>query len=122
MAKGGARGISRTPPKSHFKAMLIEAKYQGNKITAKHVQRVDGTIAYARDLAKDPSNGFTKDRNMRRLGSFPTLTLMDYDKMHPGWMQRIMNMQDFQDKQKAWREFLDSDYAKPFMMVEKLKH
>ena len=39
--------------------MLIEAKYQGNKITAKHVQRVDGTIAYARDLAKDPSNGFT---------------------------------------------------------------
>ena len=91
-------------------------------MVATHVQKVDETIAYAKDLAKDPSNGFTKDRNMRRIGSFPILTLMDYDKKHTGWLKRVMETKDLQDRDKAWREFLGSDDAKPFMMVEKMKH
>lgn len=102
--------------------MLIEAKYKKDKITAVHAQNIAGIPEYCHDLSKDPSNGFTKDRNMRRIGSFPTLTLMEYDRLHPGWMKRAMNVRDMADKQKVWREFLDSDYAKPFMMVEKLKH
>ena len=89
---------------------------------ATHVERIDGTSRYCRDLAKDQSNGFTKDRSMRRLGSFPTLTLMEFDRTHPGWYTRAMNATDIVTKNKAWREFLDSDYAKPFMMVEKIKH
>lgn len=102
--------------------MLIEAKYKNDKIVATHVQRIDGTIKYCRELAKDQSNGFTKDRNMRRIGSFPTFTIMEYDRVNPGWYKRITETKDFGDKQKAWREFLDSEYARPFMMVEKLKH
>jgi hypothetical protein len=102
--------------------MLISAKYKSDKVTATHVERIDEQSAYCRDLAKDQSNGFTKDRNMRRIGSFPTVTLMEYDRTHPGWYTRACITKDFQDKQKAWKEFLDSDYAKPFMMVEKMKH
>lgn len=102
--------------------MLLRAKYEGDKIRATHVQRVDEQINYSRELAKDQSNGFTKDRQMRRVGSFPTFTLLAYDQKYPGWYKRVTENKDFQDKQKAWREFLNSDYAKPFMMVEKLKH
>ena len=102
--------------------MLIEAKYKDDKVSVLHAQNIAGIPDYCRDLAKDQSNGFTKDRNMRRIGSFPTFTLMEYDRLHPGWYKRVSANKDFQDKQKAWREFLGSDYAKPFMMVEKLKH
>ena len=102
--------------------MLIEAKYKNDKITAVHAQNIAGIPEYCHELSKDPSNGFTKDRNMRRIGSFPTFTLMEYDRLNPGWYARITQTKDFEDKQKAWREFLDSDYAKPFMMVEKMKH
>jgi len=102
--------------------MLIEAKYTKDKISVLHAQNIAGIPEYCKDLSKDPSNGFTKDRNMRRVGSFPVLTMMEYDRLHPGWFNRVSKNNDFQDKQKAWREFLDSDYAKPFMMVEKLKH
>lgn len=102
--------------------MLIRAKYKNDKIVATHVQKIGEISDYCRDLAKDPSNGFTKDRNMRRIGSFPTMTLMEYDRCHPGWYARVAINNDFQDRQKAWKEFLGSDYSKPFMMVEKMKH
>lgn len=102
--------------------MLISAKFQKDKIIAQHVQNIAGIPEYCHELAKDQSNGFTKDRSMRRVGSFPVMTLMEYDRVHPGWYKRASGTTDFSDKQKAWREFLDSDYAKPFMMVEKLKH
>lgn len=102
--------------------MLISAKYEKDKVVATHVQRIDGISRYCQDLAKDPSNGFTKDRSMRRIGSFPVMTLMEYDRIHPGWYGRCTQNKDFQDKQKAWKEFLGSDYARPFMMVEKMKH
>jgi hypothetical protein len=102
--------------------MLISAKYKNDKIIAIHGEDVGEQITYSRDLAKDPSNGFTKDRSLRRIGSFPVLTLMEYDRLHPGWYKRATETKDFEDKQKAWREFMASDFAKPFMMVEKLKH
>lgn len=102
--------------------MLISAKYSNDKVVATHVQKIDEISKYCNDLAKDPSNGFTKDRSMRRVGSFPTFTLMAYDQAYPGWYKRISETNDYQDKQKAWREFLNSEYAKPFMMVEKMKH
>lgn len=102
--------------------MLIKSNYEGDKIVSQHVQRIDEISDYCRDLAKDESNGFTKDRSMRRVGSFPIFTLMEYDRCHPGWYKRAAESPDLQTKQKAWREFLASDYAKPFMMVEKLKH
>jgi hypothetical protein len=102
--------------------MLISAKYKNDCIQATHVEKIDDQVRYCNDLAKDRSNGFTKDRNMRRLGSFPTFTLMEYDRIHPGWYARVTETNDRDDKQKAWREFLGTDYAKPFMMVEKLKH
>jgi hypothetical protein len=102
--------------------MLISAKYKNDKVIATHVEKIDEQSAYCHDLAKDQSNGFTKDRQMRRIGSFPTFTLMEYDRCHPGWYARVTINKDFQDKHKAWREFLDSDYSKPFMMVEKMKH
>ena len=102
--------------------MLIEAKYKDSKITAVHAQNIAGIPEYCHDLSKDPSNGFTKDRNMRRIGSFPNMTLLEYDRIHPGWWGRVSQTKDLEDRQKAWREFLGSDYAKPFMMVEKMKH
>ncbi len=102
--------------------MLISAKYEKDKAIMTHVQRIDGISRYCNDLAKDQSNGFTKDRNMRRIGSFPTFTLLSYDQSNPGWYKRVTENNDFVDKQKAWKEFLKSDYAKPFMMVDKMKH
>ena len=59
---------------------------------------------------------------MRRIGSFPVLTLMEYDRVHPGWYVRAQCATDLDVKQNAWREFLASDYAKPFMTVDKLLH
>lgn len=102
--------------------MLISAKYEKDKMIATHVQRIDGISRYCQDLAKDQSNGFTKDRSMRRVGSFPTFTLLAYDQSNPGWYKRITENKDFEDKQRAWKEFLKSEYAKPFMMVDKMKH
>jgi hypothetical protein len=102
--------------------MLISAKYEKDKMVATHVQKIDEISRYCNDLAKDPSNGFTKDRNMRRIGSFPTFTLLAYDQAYPGWYKRVTENKDFKDKQRAWKEFLASDYAKPFMMVDKMKH
>ena len=102
--------------------MLIEAKYKDSKITAVHAQNIAGIPEYCHDLSKDASNGFTKDRNMRRIGSFPNMTLLEYDRTHTGWWARVSQTKDLEDRQKALREFLASDYAKPFMMVEKMKH
>lgn len=102
--------------------MLLKAEYQNDKISVLHAQRIGEIRDYCQDLAKDDSNGFTKDRSMRRIGSFPTLTLMEYDRLHPGWFMRVSQTKDWEDKQKAWKEFLRSDFAKPFMMVEKMKH
>lgn len=102
--------------------MLIRANYRDDKIVALHAQRTDGISNYCQDLAKDPSNGFTKDRSKRRIGSFPVLTLMEYDRVNPGWYMIVSTSTDMQERQTAWRKFLASDYAKPFMMVEKLKH
>jgi len=102
--------------------MLMSARFNKTQIIANHVERIDGTIKYCADLAKDPSNGFTKDRSMRRVGSFPVLTLMEYDRTHPGWYDRAFNPQDLATKQSAWKEFIGSEYAKPFMTVDKMVH
>ena len=102
--------------------MLLKAEVKNDKFLATHIQKTGEIRDYCKDLAKDQSNGFTKDRSMRRVGSFPVLTLMEYDRLHPGWYSRAMVINDFHDRQKAWREFMNSDMAKPFLMVEKLKH
>ena len=102
--------------------MLIRANYKDNKIVATHAQRIDKVSEYCQELSKDPSNGFTKERSMRRVGSFPVLTLMEYDRTHPGWYQMASTEKDPIIKNKLWRQFLNSDYARPFMTVEKLKH
>lgn len=102
--------------------MLIKANYRNNQIVATHAQRIDDISSYCNELSKDASNGFTKERSMRRIGSFPVLTLMEYDRVNPGWYQMATTETNLTVKQKLWRQFLDSDYAKPFMTVEKLKH
>lgn len=102
--------------------MLIRANYKDDKIVATHAQEIGEISDYCANLAKDPSNGFTKDRSMRRIGSFPVFTLMEYDRVNPGWYARASNATDLDTKQKAWREFLGSEYAKPFMTVEKMVH
>lgn len=102
--------------------MLVKANYVGDKINVLHAENVGRQIVYCNDLAKDRSNGFTKDRSMRLLGRFPDLVLKEYERLHPGWMERAQCGSDIDVKQKAWREFLDSDSAKPFMTVEKILH
>ena len=102
--------------------MLIKAQYEGDKIKVLHAQKVDESSKYCADLAKDRSNGWTKDRSMRRIGSFPVLTMMEYDRLHPGWLTRASDGSDLAVKQGAWKEFLKSDVAKPFMTVEKMVH
>jgi hypothetical protein len=102
--------------------MLVKANWKNDKIVATHAQAIGDIASYCHDLSKDQSNGFTKDRSMRRIGSFPALTLMEYDRCHPGWYLIASQSTDSHDRQKAWREFLASDYAKPFMMVEKMVH
>jgi hypothetical protein len=102
--------------------MLIRAVYQKDKVNMLHSENVGDQIIYCNQLAKDRSNGFTKDRSMRRIGSFPDLVLKEYERLHPGWIVRATCGSDIDVKQEAWKEFLDSDSAKPFMMVEKMKH
>lgn len=102
--------------------MLVRARYEGDNIKVLHAQNVGHQIRYCNDLTKDRSNGFTKERSMRRIGSFPDLVLKEYDRLHPGWMVRASCGSDLDVKQKAWREFLDSDAAKPFMTVDKMLH
>ena len=102
--------------------MLLKASLEKDKIAVLHAQPIGGIRDYCKDLAKDPSNGFTKDRSMRRIGSFPVFALMEYDRLHPGWYAEATETRDFEARKRAWRRFLDSDHAKPFLMVEKLKH
>lgn len=101
--------------------MLIRANYEGDKMRALHVEPMTDLINYSKELAKDPSNGFTKERTMRLVGRYNSTTLMEYDRCHPGWMARIMNSKDVSDRNKAWQEFLKSDYGRPTMTVEALK-
>lgn len=102
--------------------MLIKAIYEKDKIKVLHAQNVSHQIRYCNDLAKDRSNGFTKGRSLRRIGSFPDMVLKEYDRLHPGWMDRAQCGTDFDVKEQAWREFLDSNASKPFMTVEKMLH
>jgi hypothetical protein len=101
--------------------MLIRAKYEDDKINALHAEPMGDLISYTRELAKDQSNGFTKDRTMRLVGRYNNTTLLEYDRCHPGWMARIMDSKDVSGRNKAWREFLNSDYGRPTMTVEALK-
>lgn len=102
--------------------MLIKARYNGSKIEAVHAQRIDEIRDYCQDLSKDSSNGFTKDKTMRRIGSFPVFTLMEYDRTHPGWYAQASGEKDPRERTRIWKQFLDSDYARPFMTVERMKH
>ncbi len=101
--------------------MLIRAMTNGSKIEALHAEPMGDLISYTRELAKDSSNGFTKGRSMRLVGRYNQTTLMEYDRCHPGWMARVMSSKDITERNKAWREFLASDYGRPTMTVEKLK-
>lgn len=101
--------------------MLIRAKVNNDKFEALHAEPMEDLISYSHELAKDPSNGFTKDRTMRLVGRFNNTTLLEYDRCHPGWMARVMNSKDVSDRNKAWREFLGSDYGRPTMTVKALR-
>lgn len=101
--------------------MLIRANYEDDKVKILHAEPMADLISYSKNLAKDASNGFTKDRTMRLVGRYNNTTLMEYDRCHPGWMARVMNSKDIVDRNKAWREFLNSDYGRPTMTVESLK-
>ncbi len=96
--------------------MLIRAKYEGDKIKTTHAEPMGDLIRYTNDLAKDQSNGFTKDRTLRMVGRYNNTTLMDYDKEHPGWLARTQG-KDLKDRQKAWREFIRSDWGRPTATV-----
>ena len=108
--------------KGAIQQMLIRAHYEGDKIKTLHAERIDESASYCKELAKDESNGFTEDRSMRRVCSPPMLTLLADDKEHPGWLNSAMNSRDPIEKNRLWKEFLKSDYAKPFMTVDKLYH
>ena len=99
--------------------MLIRAKFNDDKIEALHAEPMGDLIKYSNELSKDRSNGFTKDRTMRLVGRYNNTTLMDYDKEHPGWMGRVQG-RDLQDRQKAWREFIRSDWGRPTATVNPL--
>lgn len=99
--------------------MLIRANFEGEKIKALHAEPMADLIRYTNDLSKDQNNGFTKDRTMRMIGRYNTTTLMDYDKEHPGWMARTQG-RDLQDRQKAWREFMRSEWGRPTATVNPL--
>lgn len=99
--------------------MLIRAKYEGDKMVATHAEPMGDLIAYTNDLAKDRSNGFTQDRTMRMVGRYNTTTLLDYEKFHPGWTARVYG-RDMKDRQKAWREFMRSDWGRPTATVNPL--
>ena len=101
--------------------MLIRANYEDDKIKVLHAEPMSDLISYSKELAKDSSNGFTKDRTMRFVGRYNDTTLLEYDRCNPGWMARVMNSKDVSDRNKAWREFLTSDYRRPTMTVEALK-
>lgn len=101
--------------------MLVSAKFEGSKLKTLHAEPMSDLIAYTSHLAKDPSNGFTKNRTLRHVGRFNNITLLEYDRCHPGWMARIMDAKDVAGRSKAWREFLNSDYGRPTMTVEALK-
>lgn len=104
--------------------MIISAKYEHSKINVLHAERIDGILDYTHDLRKDPSNGWTKEKTMRRVCSPPILTLMEYDRLNPGFLDVIHGKTkiDRHEREKVLKRFLRSDYAKPFMTVEKLKH
>ena len=98
--------------------MLIRANYDGEKIKVLHAEPMADMIAYSQELAKDESNGFTKNRTMRFVGRYNNTTLLEYDRCHPGWMARVMQGKDIVDRNKAWKEFLNSDYGRPTLAVK----
>ena len=99
--------------------MLIRANYNDDKIEALHAQPMGDLIRYTNDLSKDRSNGFTKERTMRHIGKYNVTTLLDYEKFHPGWTARTQG-KDLDDRKKAWKEFIRSEWGKPTATVNPL--
>jgi hypothetical protein len=102
--------------------MLIKLEHEGQKLKATHVERVDGNIRYCQELAKDSSNGFTKQRTMRRIGNVPNIALLAYAQEHPDWWQRAFSPVTQFEKNRAWRDFFKSEIGRPYLTVEKILH
>jgi hypothetical protein len=57
--------------------------YEGDNFNVTHADVIDDVLLLNKEDRKDPYNGFSRDRNYRRVASIPVLTWMEWAKTHP---------------------------------------
>jgi hypothetical protein len=83
-------------------------EYQGDKFKFTHVQDVNPFYKYAHEQRKEQGNGFSKDRQFRKIASVPNLVWFEFVKRCGG-----------QPTEAQIRKFLRTEEGKMFTTVEK---
>lgn len=95
--------------------MLISAKFKDDKIIAIHGQDVSGELEYASEMRKDPNNGWTKERTMRKVATIPQSAIKRYEETHPGFEALAFGrVTDWKLRDTAIRDFLKWKETAPF--------
>ena len=87
--------------------MLIEAKYNKDKVIATHVEKIGDHREFCNEMRRDRNNGWTKERTMRWCGSVPESSIEKYEETHPGFKTLAFGkVKDWKLRDKAMREFM----------------
>lgn len=87
---------------------------QGGKIVLTHTENIEPVLEANYASRKDLNNGWSKNRNMRRIASIPFTVWLQWTKQYP---ELIMG--DKELKEKTLRKILKEEEMKQFWTVEK---
>ena len=80
-------------------------EHVGDKTLFNHLERVDGIMEHAESMRNFSNNGWTKEKNMRKVASVPSVLFLKHPEI-------------FQDKSgKLLRKFLQTEEGRPYACV-----
>ena len=95
--------------------MLLGTKFDGDKVKATHIQRVDGFLEKAHEMRKEQRAGMWKGGTGRHVASIPDSAIEKWEETHPGFKELAFGKTtDFKLRDKAIREFLKSSEGNKF--------
>jgi len=88
---------------------LADVEFSEEHIKSTHVENVTPIFSANHKERESFGNGWTGDRNMRRIARIPVLVAVEAEKNHPGFLRDEYMM----------RKFLQTDTGKLCMTVKK---
>lgn len=95
--------------------MLVRARVENEKFIATHTDDVSAELEYAKEMRKDPNNGWSGSRTMRKVATIPHALIKKYGETHPGFETLAFGqVKDFKLRDKAIRDFLKWEEAQRY--------